>query len=232
MNITLFTCNHRKSKSVTYGVAQQLIDTLLEDGTLYEFCLPQDMPHVCEACYACFTVGEETCPGRTYLEPILKAMSDSELLIFCVPVYVFHLPGQLKTFLDHLAYQWVVHRADPAMLQKQAVIITAAAGAGMKRAERDVRDSMNYWCVARTWGIRIASWGHDWADLPGRFRRKINRKTVRTIQRIKTHHAHLTPSLKVRLLYSFYRFLHLHRKMVPIDDEYWIRQKDRSDAKK
>lgn len=92
MNITLFTCNHRKSKSVTYGVAQQLIDTLLEDGTLYEFCLPQDMPHVCEACYACFTVGEETCPGRTYLEPILKAMSDSELLIFCVPVYVFHLP--------------------------------------------------------------------------------------------------------------------------------------------
>ena len=112
------------------------------------------------------------------------------------------------------------------------MIITAAAGAGMKRAERDVRDSMNYWCVARTWGIRIASWGHDWADLPGRFRRKINRKTVRTIQRIKTHHAHLTPSLKVRLLYSFYRFLHLHRKMVPIDDEYWIRQKERSDAKK
>jgi multimeric flavodoxin WrbA len=223
MNITLVTCNRRKSKSVTYGVARQLIDALLEDGTLYEFCLPQDMPHVCTACYACFTAGEEKCPGRKYLEPILDAMADSQLLIFCVPVYAFHLPGQLKTFLDHLSYRWAVHRADPAMLQKQAVIITSAAGAGMRRAEQDVRDSMNYWCVARTWGIRIASWGHDWADLPKRFQRKIDEKTKRTICKIKSHQTHLTPCPKVRMLYSFYRFLHLRRKMVPIDDEYWIR---------
>jgi multimeric flavodoxin WrbA len=230
MNITIFTCNHRKSKSVTYGAASQLIDALLEGGTLHSFCLPQDMPHVCTACYACFTTGEENCPGRKYMEPILNAMADSQLLIFCVPVYVFHLPGQLKTFLDHMGYRWVVHRADPAMLEKQAVIITSAAGAGMKKAERDVRDSMNYWCVARTWSIRIASWGYDWTALPDRFRRKIKRKTVRTVRRIKSHQSHLKPCLKVRLLYSFYRFLHLRRKMVPVDDAYWIRLHDSNES--
>ena len=54
MNITVIYPNKRKTKSVTFGIAHLVIDKLLCGEELYEFYLPQDMPHVCVGCYACF----------------------------------------------------------------------------------------------------------------------------------------------------------------------------------
>ena len=53
MNITILYPHKRKTKSSTYGIAQMVLDRLLSGGTLHEFYLPQDMPHVCAGCYAC-----------------------------------------------------------------------------------------------------------------------------------------------------------------------------------
>lgn len=60
MNITAFYANKRKAKSSTYSIAQLLISKLLSEDQLFEFYLPQDMPHICtgylqglrQACYA------------------------------------------------------------------------------------------------------------------------------------------------------------------------------------
>ena len=59
-----------------------------------------------------------------------------------------------------------MHRPDLSLMCKQALIITTAAGGGMKSTVRDLRDSMNYWGVGRTHVITQAVWGYDWSSLP------------------------------------------------------------------
>lgn len=148
MNITVIYANKRKENSCTYGIAQELTGQLLDGGRLHEFYLPWDMPHVCTGCYACINGHPERCGGYPHLKPILDAFADSELLVFCSPVYAFHTPGQMKTLLDHLAYRWLLHQWDGGMMRKQAVIICTAGGGGLKSAAKDIRDSMEFWGVA------------------------------------------------------------------------------------
>lgn len=75
------------------------------------------------------------------MAPILAAMKQSELILFCAPTYVFHVPGQMKTLLDHFAHRWMVHRPDLSFLRKQAVIINTAASGGMRSTVRNIKDS-------------------------------------------------------------------------------------------
>ena len=159
MNITIIYPHKRKTKSSTYGIAQMALDRLLSGGTLHEFYLPQDMPHVCAGCYACMNGREDKCGGHEYMQKLIAAIDDSELIVFCAPTYVYHIPGQVKTLLDHFAYRWLVHRPDLSLMCKQALIITTAAGGGMKSTVRDIRDSMNYWGIGRTHVITQAVWG-------------------------------------------------------------------------
>ena len=41
----------------------------------------------------------------------------------------------------------MVHRPNGKMFTKQALIITTAAGGGMRSTIRDIKDSMNFWGV-------------------------------------------------------------------------------------
>ncbi len=226
MNITVFYASTRGARSCTRGIARMLTDALLEGGTLHEFTLPRDLPHFCTGCRACMEGREQQCGGYAALSPILDAMAQSELLVFCAPTYAYQVPAQLKALLDHLAYRWMVHRPDPAFFRKQAVVITTAAGGGMRPTVRTVRDSAEYWGVARTCCITQAVWDYDWRTLPESFRRKIRAKVRKTAAKVKRRAAHLTPSLRVRLRFYLYRFLHLHRKMAAADDAFWL-QNDR-----
>lgn len=144
MNITVFYANKRKAKSSTYNIAQLLIGKLLFEDQLFEFYMPQDMPHICTDCYAYLRGKEDRCGGYEYMKPILSAMEQSELIVFCSPTCVFHTPGQVKILLDHFSYCWMIHRPDLSFMKKQVVIINSAGGGGMKSTVLDIKDSVNY----------------------------------------------------------------------------------------
>lgn len=118
MNITVIYASGRKTRSSTYQIAQMLIKELLEDGTCFSFFLPDDMPHICTGCRACILGKEQACGGAAAMAPILEAMEQSGLILFCAPTYVYHVPGQMKSLLDHLAYRWMVHRPDLTFMKK------------------------------------------------------------------------------------------------------------------
>lgn len=221
MNITVIYSTGRKARSSTYGIAQMLIKELLGDGELFEFRLPKDMPHICVGCYACIMGREQKCGGAAALAPIITAMEQSDIIIFCAPTYVFHVPGQMKALLDHFAYRWIIHRPDLSFMRKQAVIINTAGGGGMKSTVKEIKDSTDYWGVARTYTLSQKVWNYDWATLPESFRASAEHKVKKTANKVKRHAAHLTPSVKVRRLFSLYRFLHKHQKMTAVDDTYW-----------
>ena len=221
MNITVIYASNRKTKSCTYNIAQLLIKELLADGRLFEFFLPKDMPHVCCGCYACIKGHEKSCGGYAALAPILSAMEQSELFIFCSPTYALHTPGQMKTLLDHFAYRWMIHRPDLSFMRKQAVIINTAGGGGMRSTVRELKDSTDYWGIARTHILSQKVWDYDWTNLPESFRASAEARVKRTARSVRCHAGHLTPSVKVRCLFTLYRFLHKRQKMSAVDDAYW-----------
>lgn len=222
MNITVIYATGRKKPSCSYNIAHLLIKELLADGALFEFQLPRDMPHICAGCYACINGQEQSCGGAAALAPILRAMEQSELIIFCTPTYVYHAPGQMKTLLDHFGYRWMVHRPDLTFMKKQAVIINTAAGGGMRSTVRDINDSTDYWGIARTHILSQAVWGYDWMNLPASFRKSAEKKVRRTARNVRRRARHLTPSLKVRCLFGLYQLLHRKQKMSAVDDAYWL----------
>ena len=68
-------------------------------------------------------------------------------------------------------------------MKKQALIVTSAAGGGMKSTVKDIKDSMNYWGVGRTHYITQGVWGYYWNNMPDCFIKKyIKRLTGQLIK--------------------------------------------------
>lgn len=220
MNITLIRATKRKNSS-TYNGAQYFISKLKNVGEVYEFTLPDDMPHICGGCYACLRGNEDKCGGSEYLKPINEAIAKSDLIIFCNPVWCFHTSGQIKSFLDHYGYRWLVHRPNFDMQNKQAVIITTAGGGGLKSAVKDVKDSMDYWGVARTYCVTQSVWGYFWNDMPEKFKKTFQKKLEKTAEKVMKHAKNLKPTFKVKSMYKMFEKLHKNDKMWEIDNEYW-----------
>ena len=220
VNVTLIKATKRKNSS-TYNGAKYLISKIDDLGEVYEFTLPDDMPHVCAGCYACLHGKEDKCGGYEYLKPINEAFKKSQVIVFASPVWCFHAPGQIKSFLDHYGFRWLVHRPDFDMAKKQAVIVTTAGGGGLKSAARDIKDSMDYWGVARTHVVTQSVWGYFWNDMPEKFKKEFLKKLSDTAKKVNKSAKHLKPSLKVFCLYKMFESLHLKGKMWEIDNEYW-----------
>ncbi len=220
MNITIIKATNRKNSS-TYNAAKYFVSKLSDVGAVFEFTLPEDMPHICRGCYVCLYGHEEKCGGYEYLKPINDAFSRSQLIIFCCPVWCFHAPGQIKSFLDHYGYRWLVHRPNFEMLEKQAVIITTAGGGGLKSAAKDIKDSMDYWGIARTHVVTQSVWGYFWNDMPDKFKKSFEKNLDKTAKKVEKHAENLKPSLKVRSLYNMFLKLHLNNKLWEIDNAYW-----------
>ena len=59
------------------------------------------------------------------------------------------MSGQLKTFLDHLAYRWMAHRPYPKIFNKVGLVVSTAAGAGTKKVTKSLSDNLFYWGVPK-----------------------------------------------------------------------------------
>ena len=167
MNIILIRSNKRKN-STTYNSAEYLISKLENVDKVYEFTLPEDMPHICCGCYACIKGDEEKCGGYKYLKPILDAFDDSSLIIFCSPVYVGHIPGQIKSFLDHFGYRWLVHPRSPGEYKSDAHNLSGLRGSPL--LTRGILFQMEQMSMSMrfTPAHAVNTTRYDLHDLPGK----------------------------------------------------------------
>ncbi|HAQ61066.1 TPA: flavin reductase [Candidatus Delongbacteria bacterium] len=220
MKITVIYGTLRKTKSSTYNIAQQFIKCLSDGDVITEFFLPKSMPNFCRGCWKCFT-DYTKCPDHEYLNPIVEAMLDSDLLIFTAPVYVYHVPGQVKAFLDHFGYQWMAHQPRKEMFSKQALLISTAAGAGTKSTLKDLKDSMNFWGVAQTYTFGRNTHGADWDSVEGKRKLKFEKDVVKLARIIKDKSVNVKPCLKVKFLFYVMRFMQKKFKFNQADVKYW-----------
>lgn len=205
----------------TYHIARRLAEKLAgEAGTITEFFLPRDFGDFCTGCTACFMRSETLCPHYEKLAPITAAMDAADVIILASPVYVYHVTGAMKAFLDHYGWRWMVHRPEAAMFGKQAVCIATAAGSGTKSTLQDMAHSTFFWGVAKTyrWGLNVRA--TKWTEIDGRRKAKIEGEITRLAQRIKRDQKHLHPGMKTKAFFNLMRFLQ-RRGWNAADLAYW-----------
>lgn len=218
MKITVIYGTERKS--CTYNIAKQFIDKLSEDDEVNEFFLPKDAPDYCRGCFKCFE-DHTRCPDYNYINPILTAMVQSELIIFTSPVYVYHATGQMKVFLDHFGFQWMVHQPNKAMFHKQALIISTAAGGGTKSTIKDIKDSLDFWGIAKTYSYAKNVAAAHWSGVSTKKKLEIQNEVTKLSLKIKLRGNKVKPSLKVKGLFFAMRFMHKKFGFSPSDVAHW-----------
>lgn len=174
----------------------------------------------CCGCTWCFMESETKCPHYEQLQPITAALDAADVIILASPVYVYHVTGSMKAFLDHYGWRWMIHRPEEKMFRKQGVCISTAAGGGMKAANRDMADSLFYWGVAKTYTIGSAVASVSWKGVSEKKKKDIERKTDQIAKQIIRRQSTVKPGLKTRGMFYLMRML-MKRGWNAVDVRYW-----------
>jgi NAD(P)H-dependent FMN reductase len=228
MKITVI--NGTEVKGCTYGIKEAFLAPLRGAHEITEFYLPKDLPRFCTGCKACFFHAAEKCPHAALVTPIWDAIARADLLVFAAPVYALGIPAGLKALLDRFAVRWMVHRPDPRMFSKRAVVMTNCIGMPLmaRSAQRDAVNALSWMGVTkiRRLGVGLLE-GVIWDELsPGR-RAKIE-KTARRLGEKCGASSPARRGLKVRVKFFFCKILHqaIRKKeeSPSVDTLYWLEQ--------
>lgn len=203
----------------TYHVVKHFLEEL-ESKQVEEFFLPKDFPHFCKGCGVCIMKGEQYCGHRKELLPILDSMEKADLLIFATPVYVMRTSGQMKALLDHFAYQFMVHRPRESMFSKKALIVSTAAGGGMKSAIKDIKESLNFWGVGKIYTYGKAVNAISWEGVSQKKKEEIKRDAENLGQKILRYQGK-KPSIQVRMLFFIMKNMQKKFRFNEEDVSYW-----------
>jgi len=198
MNITVI--NGTEQKGCTHAMKELFLSAMDDGHNITEFYLPRDCPVFCTGCKACFYRDISVCPHSQYTLPIWESIVNADLLVIASPSYVFNVTGQMKAMLDHFATKWMAHSPEKPMFSKQAVIITNAIGAGMGKTARCIKDSLDFWGVARVHIIKQALFQPKLELVDVKRKNAIKKRCEKIVDKIKTK-KRVTPRLKVKLLF-------------------------------
>jgi len=189
-------------------------------GESREFFLPRDFGEFCVGCTQCFAKSETLCPHYEKLLPITRAMDEADVIILASPVYVYHVTGAMKAFLDHYGYRWMVHRPEESMFHKQVVCISTAAGGGMRSTCKDMADSAFFWGAARIYRFGAAVRATSWDKVDGKLKARTDRALSRMAERIKARQGKASPGLRTRGFFALMRIL-MKKGWNEADRSYW-----------
>ena len=166
--------------------------------------------------------GEEYCPHYQYLKPITQAIESSDLLILTTPVYCFHVSAPMKTLLEHYFTWWDSHRPKATMYNKQAVIISSGAGAGMKRAIKDIKVSLSHYGISNIKTCGFRSQAIHWNEVNQKNKQNVQQKLIQIANSLKqTPH----PQIKTKAMFMMMRFIQLKKwSACQKDYDYWQEQ--------
>lgn len=222
--------NGTEVRGCTYHLKEIFLDELKPEK-LVEFYLPKDAPDYCKGCKRCFDLGEEKCPHYAKVEPIWRAMKESDLLVFAYPVYVMRAPGHVKALLDHFGVHFFAHRPEPKLFDKTAVILTQSIGAPSGAAQKDVKTSLEWLGIPsiKTIGFKMIE-GVQWQDISEERRNKFESKMRSFARKVKTPSSK-KKSLKNRLYFAICKGMQkqIEKNLKPgeeltADLSYWKKQ--------
>ena len=193
---------------VTYHMKELFLGQIKGDNQIIEF-YPKDMPQFCVGCKNCFLNGEEKCPHYLSVDAIWTSILDADLLVFAYPVYALRAPASIKSLLDHFCVHWMVHRPDPRIFEKTAVIITNSVGAPNGSAQKDVRTSLSWMGVSKIYTCGAGMMGDIFVDkMTEKHKKMLSRKMCKLADKVSDIKPNRRKSLKVNMLFSMCKFQH------------------------
>ena len=209
--------NHKGS---TYSIGRIVAEKLTKSENISEVFLPRDFDEFCCGCTKCFGKGAEVCPHAAKLKPITELIDSSDVIILTSPVYVYHCTGQMKALLDHYGWRWMAHRPEEKMFSKQAVVVSTAAGAGVKSALKDMADSCFFWGIPQTYKLGTAVAATDWQSVKPKVKDSINAKAESIAKKILKRQGKVPVPLKTK---GFFKIMSLIQRngWNPADADYW-----------
>lgn len=221
MKVTIVYGTERKG--ATYNIAQEVVKNI-ENAEVTEIFLPRDLPEYCISCFRCFTEKQGICTHSRFTTPIREKLLSADLIILTSPVYSYHVSGQMKVFLDHFANMWIVHRPQKEMFHKQGLVIATACGPVFSKTLNEMKDSLDFWGVAKTYKIGFAIMEADWNNVSPKIKEKIINKAKSVARKIKRNNGNVKPCFRVRKWFYITRLMQKKFKLNPPDVVYWEEQ--------
>ena len=182
--------------------------------------MPRDLNHFCIGCYSCLE-GREKCPFWEDKKPIDDAINVADLLILATPNYCMMPSAPMKAFLDLFFTNWLSHKPYETMLQKRAVVIPTAAGAGAGKASKLVANNLLNWGIPEviTYGINVNAM--NWNMVPDKKKVKIE-KDMKLLASKLSRKKKVKVGVKTRILFWFYGGMQKAGwGASPSEKEYW-----------
>lgn len=216
MKIALIHGQNHKGSS--YHIGRLLADKLGTNNQITEFFLPRDLEHFCIGCYQCIE-DETQCPFYAQKKPIMEAVEAADLLIFTTPTYCLRASAPMKAFLDLTFTYWMSHTPRQAMFQKKAVVISTAAGAGVKSAMKDVATALFYWGVPEIKQYGIAVQAMNWEQVSDAKKEKIQKDTTKLAKKLLTQKVHV--GMKTKSIFYVMRMMQKTYDDSSVEKQYW-----------
>lgn len=223
MKITVITGT--EIRGITYRLKNLFVEALGSGHDITEFYLPKDMPYFCCGCKNCFFKSEHLCPHANSVMPIWESIKAADLIVFATPVYALRVPGQVKALLDHWCCHWAVHRPDPDLFDKKAVILTNSIGAPNGATQKDIATSLSWLCIPhiRKLGVGLME-GVIWDELSAKRRERIAKRIRKLAARYRTP-TRARRTLKIRFIWGICKSMHKgiakNENPLSADNQYW-----------
>ena len=217
MKITII--HGQNHKGSTYHIARMTAENI--GGSIEEFFLPKDFSENCLGCYACLDKGKEFCPHSGQVGIILDSMLSSDVIIIGSPTYVMEMTGQLKSFFDHLFTTWLSHRPEEAMFTKTAVVVSTAAGAGMKSVTKSLSRQMFYLGIPKVYRISERVAATSWDMVKEKKKEQIEVKIQKIAKKIVAENGRAVPGIKLKFMFSIMRMMQKNNDWAPVDKKHW-----------
>ena len=209
--------NHKGS---SYHIGRMIADKMQGTKELTEFFLPRDLNHFCLGCYNCIE-DDAKCPFYDAKGKIMGAVEDADVLIFTTPTYCMHASAPMKSFMDLTFTYWMVHRPRKCMFSKRAVVVSTAAGTGMKSAMKDITNTLFYWGVPYIKPYGVAVQAMSWDGVSDKKKAKIEKDTAKLARKLS---AGTRPSVGIKTHFMFKVMGAMQSAGMgssPVEKEYW-----------
>ena len=221
-------------KGVTYGITSEVLKNLCrEEDTVTEFFLPKDGPDFCYGCFTCFMKGEENCPSADKVQPIAKAMEESDIIILDSPNYVMEMSGSMKNLMDHLAYRWITHRPHASMFKKTGIVICSSAGAPPITPVKSMAKQLRWMGVPKVYKLGMICMAAPGEDLKPKIKVNMQKKAGKIAAKARKTAMHAHPGIREKMEFKIFRNMQSSPDAAwnPMDRDWWVNQGWTKDVK-